>query len=54
MGIPSEWVGYAGLKKQRAFDRHRGGGRPPTHATPPCVRVRTRRFEKVTLTLVNQ
>src|SRR5437867_4500110 len=29
------------------FDRHRGGGHPPTPATPPCVRVRTRRFEKV-------
>src|SRR5271157_5039799 len=31
------------------FDRHRGGGHPPTPATPPCVRVRTRRFELVTL-----
>jgi hypothetical protein len=30
------------------FDRHRGGGHPPTPATPPCVRVRTRRFESVT------
>jgi hypothetical protein len=29
------------------LDRHRGGGRPPTPATPPCVRVRTRRFEKL-------
>src|SRR5688572_1281798 len=28
-------------------DRHRGGGHPPTPATPPCVRVRTRRFEIV-------
>ena len=28
-------------------DRHRGGGRPPTPATPPCVRVRTRRFERL-------
>ena len=26
-------------------DRHRGGGCPPTPATPPCVRVRTRRFD---------
>ena len=34
-------------------DRHRGGGHPPTPATPPCVRVRTRRFEAVTLTLLN-
>ena len=24
-----------------------GGGCPPTPATPPCVRVRTRRFEKL-------
>src|SRR5215470_1038754 len=31
--------------------RHRGGGHPPTPATPPCVRVRTRRFELVTPTL---
>src|SRR5713226_894390 len=27
------------------YDRHRGGGHPPTPATPPCVRVRTRRFD---------
>ncbi len=38
----------------RPFDRHRGGGRPPTPATPPCVRVRTRRFESVTLTFLEQ
>jgi hypothetical protein len=31
------------------FERHRGGGHPPTPATPPCVRVRTRRFELVAL-----
>src|SRR5437764_2148225 len=31
------------------LDRHRGGGHPPTPATPPCVRGRTRRFETVTL-----
>jgi hypothetical protein len=30
-----------------SFDRHRGGGRPPTPATPPYVRVRIRRFEKL-------
>src|SRR5438093_2104464 len=36
------------------FDRHRGGGHPPTPATPPCVRVRTRRFETVTLALLEQ
>jgi hypothetical protein len=30
-----------------AFDRHRGSGCPLTAATPPCVRVRTRRFEKL-------
>src|SRR5436190_8882129 len=34
--------------------RHRGGGHPPTPATPPCVRVRTRRFELVTLTAIDQ
>jgi hypothetical protein len=28
-------------------DRHRGGGHPPTPATPPYVRVRIRRFEKL-------
>ena len=28
-------------------DRHRGGGYAPTPATPPCVRVRTRRFESL-------
>src|SRR5207302_1239103 len=27
------------------FDRHRGSGCPLTPATPPCVRVRTRRFD---------
>ena len=36
------------------FDRHRGGGHPPTPATPPCIRVRTRRFESVTLAVVDQ
>src|ERR1022692_659877 len=36
------------------FDRHRGGGHPPTPATPPCVRVRTRRFETVTLAILEQ
>src|SRR5207245_6913628 len=35
-------------------DRHRGGGHPPTPATPPCVRVRTRRFELVALTPIDQ
>jgi hypothetical protein len=29
------------------FDRHRGGSHLPTPATPPCERVRTRRFEKL-------
>jgi hypothetical protein len=38
----------------RAFDRHRGGGHPPSPATPPCVRVRTRRFELVALASLNQ
>src|SRR5438552_2669334 len=36
------------------LDRHRGGGHPPTPATPPCVRVRTRRFELVTLAAIDQ
>jgi transposase len=36
------------------FDRHRGGGHPPTPATPPCVRVRTRRFELVALAPIGQ
>jgi hypothetical protein len=36
------------------FDRHRGGGHQPTPATPPCVRVRTRRFEMVTLVHILQ
>src|ERR1039458_10455567 len=35
-------------------DRHRGGGHPPTPATPPCVRVRTRRLELVTLASIDQ
>src|ERR1017187_6215129 len=38
----------------RGRDRQ-GGGAPPTPpATPPCVRVRTRRFETVTLTFLEQ
>src|SRR5208337_4547922 len=37
----------AGTSAVWAFDRHRGGGHPPTPATPPCVRVRTRRFERL-------
>src|SRR5258708_31207946 len=36
------------------LDRHRGSGCPLTPATPPCVRVRTRRFEMVTLTRILQ
>src|SRR5215831_16997192 len=36
------------------LDRHRGGGRPPTPATPPCIRVRTRRFKKVALAVLEQ
>src|ERR1019366_6067112 len=35
----------------RRDDRHRGGGHPPTPATPPYVRVRIRRFETVMPTL---
>src|SRR5438552_1659604 len=40
--------------KDDGQDRHRGGGHPPTPATPPCVRVRTRRFELVALTAIDQ
>jgi hypothetical protein len=36
------------------LDRHRGSGCPLTPATPPCVRVRTRRFEMVTLAHILQ
>ena len=36
------------------LDRHRGGGHPPTPATPPCVRDRTRRFELVALIPIEQ
>jgi len=45
---------YGTVLKYWAFDRHRGGGHPPTPATPPCVRVRTRRFELVTLAPLDQ
>src|SRR5215471_1213556 len=43
-----------GRDATRFFDRHRGRGRPRTPATPPCVRVRTRRFESVALASINQ
>jgi len=33
------------VRRRRCLDRHRGGGHPPTPATPPCVRIRTRRFD---------
>jgi hypothetical protein len=42
-----------GLPASR-LDRHRGDGHPPTPATPPCVRVRTRRFELVKLASIDQ
>src|SRR5207244_11348597 len=45
---------FCGFRITAAFDRHRGGGCPPTPATPPCVRVRTRRFELVALAPVDQ
>src|SRR5271157_4279201 len=51
------WTTHGGdskLMDARAFDRHRGGGHSSTPATPPCVRVRTRRFEPVTLTFLEQ
>ena len=43
-----------GIPITAALDRHRGGGHPPTPATPPCIRVRTRRFESVALRTVDQ
>src|SRR5664280_1411237 len=43
-----------GFCRYGLYDRHRGGGLPPTPATPPCIRVRTRRFETVTLTVLEQ
>src|ERR1022692_2503851 len=36
-------------KKKKDVDGRGGGPPPPPPATPPCVRVRTRRFETVTL-----
>jgi len=38
----------------RPLDRHRGSGCPLTPATPPCVRVRTQRFEMATLACILQ
>src|SRR5438128_6945494 len=43
-----------GLFPHSPLDRQRGGSHPPTPATPPCVRVRTRRFELVALTAIDQ
>mgnify|MGYP006337135359 CR=1 FL=1 len=34
-----------GVTVAKEIDRHRGSGRPLTPATPPCIRVRTRRFD---------
>src|SRR5271157_1529215 len=48
--IPSSLLNRVAV---RVVDRHRGGGHPPTPATPPCVRVRTRRFELVALALID-
>src|SRR5712691_6787260 len=51
------WPFYSNSLYSRTIgniDRHRGGGCPPTPATPPCVRVRTRRFESVTLAPLDQ
>src|SRR5208283_573952 len=45
---------FGGALRIQRLDRHRGGGHPPTPATPPCVRVRTRRFELVALTAIDQ
>src|SRR5271157_1267358 len=48
------WEARHENERDTRFDRHRGGGHPPTPATPPCVRVRTRRFELVTLASIDQ
>jgi hypothetical protein len=48
----SDTVQHSGSESQLPCgrrDRHRSSGYPLTPATPPCVRVRTRRFEMVTL-----
>ena len=36
-----------GHLKPEEEDRHRGGGRPPTPAIPPCIRVRARLFDRL-------
>src|SRR5665213_1708356 len=38
-----------GFRPTCRLDRHRGDSHLPTPATPPCERVRTRRFEKLRL-----
>src|SRR5712692_9364706 len=48
---PLAWISHRMRPISGIKHRHRGGGCPPTPATPPCVRVRTRRFELVTLEL---
>src|SRR5215472_16225417 len=57
-GSINSWMGASTRPRRHfpesPFDRHRGGGHPPTPATPPCVRVRTRRFELVALTPIDQ
>src|SRR5208283_5415796 len=51
----SEWLAIRRRKLPTTpLDRHRGGAHPPTPATPPCVRVRTWRFEMVTLVHILQ
>src|SRR5205807_8478358 len=42
---PSGWgrTFTSKLLSMPSTHRHRGGGHPPTPATPPCVRIRTRR-----------
>src|SRR5258708_36207990 len=56
-GLPTEVMNDKGRYRQHPitpFDRHRGSGCPLTPATPPCVRVRTRRFGMVTLVRILQ
>src|SRR6516164_2062019 len=62
IGVSSSVGGYISIALKTLWagvvltpvDRHRGRSHPRTPATPPCVRVRTRRFESVTLASINQ
>src|ERR1019366_8100494 len=38
-GLGSRWGRPSPLWKSGPSDRHKGGGRPPSPARPPCIRV---------------